>query len=181
MFFFGFFWAFFHMSLAPSAAVGSVWPAPGTQKLNPWTLPLVNTLILLSSGVTVTWAHSCLLTNQNRRFRLALGQTVALGLCFLTCQAYEYKYGTFFSWRDNIFGTLFFVLTGFHGLHVCIGTALLAHNWMRSNTTTATKDLHVGFEAAAWYWHFVDVVWLFLFIFVYVWSAADQGLSLSVF
>jgi len=202
MFFFAIFWAFFHVSLVPSIAIGNVWPPFGTQELNPWGLPLVNTLLLLTSGVTITIAHAYLIKNNNDGFFWYLFLTILLGVTFLFCQAYEYKYGVKFSWRDNIYGSIFFMSTGFHGLHVTIGTMFLTFCWARHLLTTIlpanlkegrntllvkillplgykpekgfrwalTPDHHFGFEAAAWYWHFVDVVWLFLFLTVYYWG-----------
>jgi len=204
IFFFAFFWSFFHFSLVPSIAVGAVWPPHGTQELNVWGLPLVNTLLLLSSGVTITIAHAYILKNNHRGFFWYLFLTILLGVTFLFCQAYEYKYGVKFSWRDNIYGSIFFITTGFHGLHVTIGTLFLAFCWMRHLLTTMlaihtetnkwaasligpinkifgfttdaasrwmiTANFHFGFEAAAWYWHFVDVVWLFLFLTIYWWG-----------
>lgn len=205
MFFFAFFWAFFHFSLVPSIAIGSIWPPTGTQVLNVWGLPLVNTLLLLTSGVTITIAHAYILRNNNDGFFWYLFLTVILGVTFLFCQAYEYKYGVKFSWRDNIYGSIFFITTGFHGLHVTIGTLFLAFCWFRHLLTTMlplyaqegeftgvvrflesnfsynaakgsywamTPNFHFGFEAAAWYWHFVDVVWLFLFLTIYWWGGA---------
>lgn len=202
MFFFAFFWAFFHFSLVPSIAVGNIWPPFGTQELEVWGLPLVNTLLLLTSGATITVAHAYIIKNNTDGFFWYLFLTVMLGVTFLFCQAYEYKYGVKFSWRDNVYGSIFFITTGFHGLHVTIGTLFLAFCWLRHLLTTIlpsdlkagqksilisvlapfgyrpeqgfrwafTPDHHFGFEAAAWYWHFVDVVWLFLFLTVYWWG-----------
>lgn len=177
-FFFAFFWAFFHFSLVPSIAIGAVWPPFGTQPLDPWGLPLVNTLLLLTSGVTITVAHAYIVKNQQDGFAWFLFLTIILGTVFLFCQAYEYKYGITFSWRDNVYGSIFFVTTGFHGLHVTIGTLFLLFCWLRQNVALRLKDKtigfapkhHIGFEAAAWYWHFVDVVWLFLFVTIYWWG-----------
>jgi heme/copper-type cytochrome/quinol oxidase subunit 3 len=194
MFFFAFFWAFFHFSLVPSIALGNIWPPFGTQELSAWGLPLVNTLLLLTSGITITVAHAYISTCSDRETLWYLFLTVLLGVTFLFCQAYEYKYGVKFSWRDNIYGSIFFVTTGFHGLHVTIGTLFLAFCWIRHllsadivnwsalpvfsayctnlpiSSCRFTPKQHIGFEAAAWYWHFVDVVWLFLFIAVYWWG-----------
>jgi len=195
MFFFAFFWSFFHYSLSPSIAIGNVWPPLNTQKLDVWGLPLVNTILLLSSGVTITLAHQYILNNNKNLFAWTLFLTIVLGICFLSCQFVEYKYGVKFSWRGNLYGSIFFITTGFHGLHVLIGTTLLLLCWTRhiisSDLFTITnsnlvndKDSieerlfwgftskqHFGFEAAAWYWHFVDVVWLFLFITIYWWGS----------
>lgn len=291
LFFFAFFWAFFHFSLAPSIFIGCVWPPKGTQPIDPWGLPLVNTLLLLSSGVTITLAHHALLhsmaLSSRTSFLRYLFSTIVLGITFLLCQAIEYKYGITFSWKDNIYGSIFFVTTGFHGFHVTVGTlfllfcltresfdkflitkpygvffSIIYHNyyteviqssadsrlqalkkielnlywpgllrnegdqtynlpiivpaklvkvfilwqspqdsdnwsWMFAQPESKAwfdyyqnnrqlvysiinqniqKDLstptqHLGFEAAAWYWHFVDVVWLFLFVTIYWWGS----------
>ncbi len=189
MFFFAFFWAFFHFSLSPSIAIGNMWPPLNTQKLNVWGLPLVNTILLLSSGVTITFAHQYIIKNNKKLFAWTLFLTIVLGICFLSCQFFEYKYGVKFSWRGNLYGSIFFITTGFHGFHVLIGTTLLLFCWTRhilSNEILPfftkqtlierrywgfTSKQHFGFEAAAWYWHFVDVVWLFLFITIYWWGS----------
>jgi len=125
MLFFAFFWAFFHFSLIPSVNVGAVWPPEGTQRLDVWGLPLVNTLLLLSSGVTITIAHAYILRDNTDGFAWYLFLTILLGVTFLYCQAYEYRYGVKFSWRENIYGSIFFITTGFHGMHVTIGTLML--------------------------------------------------------
>jgi len=237
MFFFAFFWAFFHVSLAPSIAIGGVWPPKSIQSLDVWGLPLVNTLLLLSSGVTITLAHRALLQPNDygsaSKFEKHLLVTIILGVTFLFCQAIEYKYGVTFHWKENIYGSTFFVTTGFHGLHVTIGTIFLLFcllrnvwyhmmlhhiqtnvdqdaqdlitriefadkvlplpreifdlekekkkilegaeafkkRWRSQHWTLLSKGQHVGFEAAAWYWHFVDVVWIFLFITIYWWGS----------
>jgi cytochrome c oxidase subunit 3 len=286
MFFFAFFWAFFHYSLSPSVFIGCVWPPKGTQPVDVWGLPLTNTLLLLLSGVTITIAHNYIVKATNsyyyRAFAKYLFATIILGITFLICQGIEYKYGITFSWKENVYGSIFFILTGFHGFHVTVGTlflwfclvrALVTKSWffgksvmdedtnyentflyyyllwygmkeyfveqddlvyysiipmdlhkhwdhvlyspfrvrvntfmfmsvllltndtklfgfrekavvkIQADTLKRTKDIndwlisfgftpkqHVGFEAAAWYWHFVDVVWLFLFITVYWWG-----------
>ena len=222
MFFFAFFWAFFHVSLAPSIALGGVWPPKSIQPLDVWGLPLVNTILLLSSGVTITLAHHAMLKSSNytffNQFAKHLLATIILGITFLFCQGIEYKYGITFRWKESVYGSTFFVTTGFHGLHVTIGTIFLLfcliRVWLTShravelidtNGTLWTqiskflgvqnksqekntkqeldslqsslgkysfrKEQHLGFEAAAWYWHFVDVVWIFLFITVYWWGS----------
>lgn len=192
MFFFAFFWGFFHVSLSPSAAIGCVWPPQGIQPMETWGLPFVNTLLLLSSGATLTYAHHVFFTNRanTTAFIWRLAATILLGLIFLVCQAIEYKYGVTFSWKDNIYGTIFYVTTGFHGAHVIIGVLFLIFCLLREvvdvvlthfSKHTGTEfnfDLnlsatqHIGFEAAAWYWHFVDVVWLVLFTAIYWWGSA---------
>ena len=138
-----------------------------TATFNPWGLPLVNTLILLLSGTTVTWAHHALLENDRKGLIYGLALTVLLGLLFTACQAYEYAHAAF-KFGGHIYGATFFMATGFHGAHVIIGTVFLAVCLFRALKGHFSPKQHFGFEAAAWYWHFVDVVWLFLFICIYV-------------
>jgi cytochrome c oxidase subunit 3 len=140
---------------------------------NPWGLPLVNTLILLLSGTTVTWAHHALLENNRKGLVWGLVCTVVLGLLFTACQAYEYLHAAF-SFSGHIYGATFFMATGFHGAHVIIGTIFLFVCLMRALAGHFTPKQHFGFEAAAWYWHFVDIVWLFLFACIYVWGAGSS-------
>lgn len=138
--------------------------------ISPWGLPAANTLLLLSSGVTITWAHYALKNDHRRRLILGLGATILLGVTFLCVQAYEYHHAykeLGLTLHSGIYGTTFFMLTGFHGAHVTIGCIMLIVMFFRSLRGHFTPERHFGFEAAAWYWHFVDVVWLFLFIFVY--------------
>ncbi|MFL5014028.1 cytochrome c oxidase subunit 3, partial [Rhizobium sp.] len=136
---------------------------------DPWGLPLVNTLILLTSGTTVTWAHHALLENNRKGLVWGLVLTVILGILFTTCQAYEYIHAGF-SYAGHTYGSTFFMATGFHGAHVIIGTLFLTVCLFRALAGDFTPKQHFGFEAAAWYWHFVDVVWLFLFFCIYVWG-----------
>ena len=138
-----------------------------TATFNPWGLPLVNTLILLLSGTTVTWAHHALLENNRKGLIWGLTLTVILGILFTACQAYEYGHAAF-KFAGHIYGSTFFMATGFHGAHVIIGTIFLAVCLFRALKGHFSPKQHFGFEAAAWYWHFVDVVWLFLFICIYV-------------
>ena len=166
MFFVAFFWAFFSASLYP---VGGVWPPEGIHTFNAFDLPLINTLILLLSGCTVTWAHHALLENNRRDFMIGLGITVGLGAVFTMFQAYEY-YHAEFAFTDGIYPSVFFMATGFHGFHVIVGTLFLSICLIRGAQGHFTPKQHFGFEAAAWYWHFVDVVWLFLFFAVYIWG-----------
>jgi len=168
LFFFSFFWAFFHARLSPDIELGMVWPPTGVVGFNPYHVPLLNTTILLSSGVTVTWAHHRILEKQYTKSLVALRLTVLLGIYFRALQALEYLEASF-RISDRIFGTTFFVATGFHGLHVLIGTTFLRVNIIRISLGHLSKTHHFRFEAAAWYWHFVDVVWLFLYTFVYWW------------
>jgi len=175
MFFFAWFWAFFNASIFPTAAIGHVWPPQGTEVFSPWSIPLVNTIILLTSGVTVTWAHHGLRAGDKQTLIRGLWLTVLLGAAFTMLQAYEYLHAPF-HFTGGIYGTTFFMATGFHGAHVLIGTIFLAVCLGRAYKDHFTADHHFGFEAAAWYWHFVDVVWLFLFTFVYWW--ASQGATI---
>jgi cytochrome c oxidase subunit 3 len=153
---------------------GGHWPpkaAPGFEgTFDPWGLPLVNTLILLLSGTTVTWAHHALLQNDRKGLVWGLVVTVILGALFTICQAYEYGHAAF-NFAGHIYGSTFFMATGFHGAHVIIGTIFLTVCLFRALAGHFTPKQHFGFEAAAWYWHFVDVVWLFLFSCIYVWGA----------
>ena len=169
LFFFSFFWAFFHRSLAPAVEIGAVWPPAGISPFNPFQIPLLNTAILLASGVTVTWAHHALLEGNFTQTKQGLLFTVLLGLYFTALQGLEY-YEAPFTIADSVYGSTFFVATGFHGLHVIIGTLFLLVCFFRHLFSHFTKRHHFGFEAAAWYWHFVDVVWLFLFISIYWWG-----------
>nr|QXU57656.1 cytochrome c oxidase subunit III [Cherax parvus] len=170
LFFFSFFWAFFHSSLAPTIEIGMFWPPEGIQPFNPFQIPLLNTTILLSSGATVTWAHHAIMNSDHSSAIQSLSITVILGIYFTSLQAYEYMESSF-SIADSIYGTTFFVATGFHGLHVIIGTSFLSVCFYRLYKCHFSNNHHFGFEAAAWYWHFVDVVWLFLYVFIYWWGS----------
>jgi cytochrome c oxidase subunit III len=185
MFFVAWFWAFFDASLftdekiqyARVAFTGGMWPPKGTEVLDPLNLPLLNTLILLTSGTTVTWAHHALLHNDRRGLKLGLLLTILLGATFTCVQAWEYAHAPF-AFSNSIYGATFFMATGFHGAHVLIGTIFLVVCLVRANAGQFTPQQHLGFEFAAWYWHFVDVVWLFLFSCIYVWGswgAAIEG------
>ncbi len=193
MFFVAWFWAYFDAALYPgyvqelantsketvglvarNELTGGVWPPKPVDAFkgtfDPWGLPLVNTLILLLSGTTVTWAHHALLKNDRKGLIWGLTLTVLLGMIFTACQVYEYMHAGF-NFAGHIYGATFFMATGFHGAHVVIGTIFLFVCLMRALRGQFTPKLHFGFEAAAWYWHFVDVVWLFLFACIYVWGA----------
>ncbi|HEY4115115.1 MAG TPA: cytochrome c oxidase subunit 3 [Rhizomicrobium sp.] len=196
MFFVAWFWAYFNFKLFPHDASIGAWPPAGIVTLDPWHFPLLNTLILLTSGTTVTWAHHAIQTGDRKGARQGLLLTVLLGLSFTAVQAYEYSHAPFtFGFNhlalvpfkpddlahislaagagnfDAIYGSTFFMATGFHGMHVIIGTTFLIVCLFRAMAGQFTPERHFGFEAAAWYWHFVDVVWLFLFICIYVWGA----------
>ena len=166
MFFAAWFWSFFKHAIYPA---DGMWPPAGIETFDPWHLPLINTLILLTSGATVTWAHHALLENDRKGLVNGLALSVLLGVIFTAFQAYEYSHAHF-SFSGNIYGANFFMATGFHGLHVIIGTIFLGVCLIRAMKGHFTADKHIGFEAAAWYWHFVDVVWLFLFAGIYVWG-----------
>jgi cytochrome c oxidase subunit 3 len=154
-----------------SPSVDGVWPPEGIVTFDPWDLPLINTLILLCSGAAVTWAHHALVHENNRRdLKMGLWLAVILGAVFTIFQAVEYSHAAF-GFSGNIYGASFFMATGFHGAHVIIGTIFLAVCLYRTYRGDFTPEKHVGFEAAAWYWHFVDVVWLFLFSAVYIWGS----------
>jgi cytochrome c oxidase subunit 3 len=171
MFFFAFFWGFFHSSLGPNLEIGGVWPPPGIEVLNPWEVPLLNTVILLLSGATVTWAHHSIIAGNRQNAINGLALTVTLGVLFTALQAFEYI-DCSFKISDGIYGSVFFMATGFHGFHVIIGTTFLTVCLFRQIKNHFTRQHHFGFEAAAWYWHFVDVVWLFLFVSIYWWGGA---------
>jgi cytochrome c oxidase subunit 3 len=170
MFFFAFFWAFFHSSFNPSPAIGGIWPPAYLTTLNPWEIPLLNTILLLSSGASVTWAHHSIVFGQKQQAAYALYITIILAVIFTALQGFEYLTAPF-TISDGIYGSTFYMTTGFHGFHVLIGTIFLAICLIRLNYNHFTRTHHVGFEAAAWYWHFVDVVWLFLFITIYWWGS----------
>ena len=186
MFFVAWFWAFFDASLFADEAIqasrvevtGGAWPPKGVEVFDPWHLPLLNTLILLTSGTTVTWAHHALIHNDRKSLIWGLALTILLGLMFTGIQAYEYAHAAFAFSRNNggnIYGSTFFMATGFHGFHVIIGTIFLIVCFFRALAGHFRPDQHFGFEAAAWYWHFVDVIWLFLFACIYVWGSAGAA------
>ena len=178
MFFVAWFWAFFDASLYADEAIqiarvehtGCTWPPQCVEVFNPWHLPLINTIILLTSGTTVTWAHHALKENKRGGLIWGLTLTVLLGVCFTAVQAYEYGHAAF-GFTDGIYSSTFFMATGFHGAHVLIGSIFLIVCLGRSLVGHFKPDHHFGFEAAAWYWHFVDVVWLFLFFAIYWWGS----------
>ena len=173
MFFVGWFWAWFDFSLFPSTlseVVGGTWPPKGIEAvLDAFDLPLLNTLILLCSGTTVTWAHHALIHGDRQGLKTGLWLTIILGILFTSIQAYEYSAAPF-NFGENTYGSAFYMATGFHGFHVIVGTIFLIVCLIRAYKGHFRPEQHFGFEAAAWYWHFVDVVWLFLFLAVYVWG-----------
>lgn len=169
MFFSAFFWAYFDASLFPKEATGFVWPPVGIETFDAFDIPLMNTLVLLLSGCTVTWAHHALIHGNRKDFITGLTLTVILGAFFTALQAYEYAHAAF-GFTEGIYPSTFYMATGFHGFHVLIGTIFLFVCLFRAKAGHFTPTHHFGFEAAAWYWHFVDVVWLFLFVSVYIWG-----------
>ncbi|MHA3977968.1 cytochrome c oxidase subunit 3 [Halovulum sp. GXIMD14794] len=170
MFFAAWFWSFFKHALYPMEAIDNTWPPPGIETFDPWHLPLINTLILLCSGCAATWAHHAIAHDNDRKGLVwGLSLAIALGAIFTLFQAYEYSHAAF-GFAGNIYGANFYMATGFHGFHVIIGTIFLAVCLVRALKGHFTPEKHIGFEAAAWYWHFVDVVWLFLFFAVYIWG-----------
>jgi len=169
LFFFSFFWAFFHRSLSPTIEIGLAWPPSGVIPFNPFQVPLLNTIILLASGITVTWSHHRLIERNHSQAITRLTLTVILGIYFTSLQALEYWEAPF-TISDSAYGATFFIATGFHGIHVIIGTTFLLVCLIRIKFNHFSLTHHFGFEAAAWYWHFVDVVWLFLYIRIYWWG-----------
>lgn len=173
MFFFAFFWAYFNAALFPSEVIGGVWPPKGLETIDPFDLPYLNTLLLLLSGTTVTWAHFDLVEGNIKGMIQKTGYTVLLGFIFLMVQIYEYSHAPF-SFKGGIYPSTFFMATGFHGFHVFVGAVFLMVTWFRARRGHFTATDHFGFEAAAWYWHFVDVVWLFLFVSIYWWGSGSS-------
>jgi cytochrome c oxidase subunit 3 len=169
MFFFAFFFAFFSASLAPNLEIGGSWPPPGISVLNPWEVPLLNTVILLLSGSTCTMSHHAIIAGDRQNSLFGLGSTIVLGTVFTGLQALEY-FEASFTISDSVYGSIFFLATGFHGAHVFIGSTFLVICFFRLVKHHFTKEHHFGFEASAFYWHFVDVVWLFLFVSMYWWG-----------
>jgi len=165
-FFVSFFWGYFHRRLSPNIDIGQIWPPYFINSFNPINVPLLNTIILLSSGVRVTWSHHAILNNQMKKANFSLLLTILLGLYFSFLQGMEY-FQAEFCIRDSIYGSSFFIATGFHGLHVMIGSTFLLMCYIRMKNFQISSNHLIGFEAAAWYWHFVDIVWLFLYISIY--------------
>jgi cytochrome c oxidase subunit 3 len=182
MFFVAWFWAYFDASLFVAQAneflrntfAGGAWPPKGIKTFDPWDVPLLNTLILLTSGTTVTWAHHAIINGNRKGLVQGLALTVALGMSFTALQVLEYSHAAF-KYGGNIYGATFFMATGFHGFHVIVGTIFLAVCLFRAMAGHFKPDHHFGLEAAAWYWHFVDVVWLFLFTCIYVLGQGAGG------
>lgn len=169
MLFFAFFWAYFHSSVHPTPEIGAVWPPIGIVPLSPWKIPLLNTTLLLTSGAFLTWSHAALVYGNRLEAITGLVFTLILATIFTILQGFEYVNAPF-SISDGIYGSTFYMLTGLHGFHVIVGTLFLLAMLIRVVKHHLTKNQHVGYESAAWYWHFVDVVWIFLFFAVYIWG-----------
>lgn len=165
-FFLRIFWCYLHIYLSPRIEIGSIWPPKNINVFNPYEIPLLNTIILLSSGITITWSHYSIINKNYNNIILSILITVILGIIFTIFQYVEYIEARF-SISDSIFGSIFFISTGFHGFHVLIGTLFLYINLLRILKKNFSSIHHLGFEIAAWYWHFVDVVWLILYLLVY--------------
>jgi len=174
MFFFAFFWAYYHASLPILNNVAGPWPPAGIEALGAADVPILNTLILLTSSITVTIAHHALIEDDRQKLIKWTAITFTLGIIFLSIQVFEYYEATF-KITEGIYPTTFYLATGFHGFHVFIGTIFLIVCYFRARAGHFKPDQHVGYEAAAWYWHFVDVVWIFLFINIYWWGASGFG------
>jgi len=170
LFFLAIFWAFFHSALSPTVELGAQWPPMGIEAINPFELPLLNTVILLSSGVTVTYAHHSLIQGNRSGALYGLVATVILAIVFTGFQGVEYTVSSF-TISDGAFGSCFYFATGFHGLHVLIGTAFLTVGLWRVLAYHSTDNHHLGLESGILYWHFVDIVWLFLFVSIYYWGS----------
>lgn len=168
-FFVSFFWAFYDASLSPSIELGIIWPPKGIIPLSVYSVPLLNTVILLTRGITVTWAHHSLINNFFQKSVVSLIFTIFLGIYFLYMQYLEYSEAQF-AISDGVYGRTFFMATGFHGMHVIVGTIFLLYSFLNLLTSKLLYNHHFSFEAAAWYWHFVDVVWLILFVSIYWWG-----------
>nr|AWV83372.1 cytochrome oxidase subunit III [Tanna japonensis] len=168
-FFISFFWGFFHSSLSPVMEIGMMWPPVGIITFNPMQIPLLNTMILLCSGISITWSHHSMMKGMHSECLMSMLLTILLGMYFTMLQMYEY-FESSFCISDSVYGSSFFMATGFHGIHVIIGTTFILICLLRQNNCHFSIIHHFGFEAAAWYWHFVDIVWLFLYISIYWWG-----------
>lgn len=162
------FWAYFHSALSPTPSIGCIWPPIGIQAIQPYGLPLLGSLILLNSGVTVTVAHYAILGTNRARTLTYLLYTILLGLIFTTIQVFEYNYAPF-TMSDGIFGSLFYFGTGLHGLHIVVGTTMLCVSYALIRSYIASDQVHLGFKASILYWHFVDILWVFIYLAIYIW------------
>lgn len=170
IFFFPFFWAFFHSSLAPVFGIGGVWPPVGITPISPYGIPLLNTTLLLCSGFTLTWSHYALKAGGKVQSLVPLCLTIFLAFFFLSLQGFEYTIASF-SISDSVYGSIFYIITGLHGFHVIVGTIFLIICALRLFFNHFARTQHLGFIFAVWYWHFVDVVWVLVYLFVYVWGS----------
>nr|YP_009859744.1 cytochrome c oxidase subunit III [Antodynerus aff. limbatus YN]QKK69251.1 cytochrome c oxidase subunit III [Antodynerus aff. limbatus YN] len=167
-FFISLFWTYFHSALAPSIEIGLMWPPKGIKMFNPYDIPMLNSIILITSGLTISWSHNMMIMNKFKISYFSLLQTIMLGIIFSLFQYIEY-YEAPFTISDSCFGSIFFLTTGFHGIHVIIGTLFLMICLIRMQLNHFSKNHHFGYEAAIWYWHFVDIVWLFVYTWIYWW------------
>lgn len=170
MLFFSFFWAFFHSSLAPAVDIGSVWPPKGINAVNPWAIPLLGSCVLLASGFVLTLSHHAMILGNKDLAIISMIITILLGFFFIFLQANEYYMGEF-TIADSIFGTVFYMTTGLHALHVIAGVSFLTVALIRMYFDSFTTEHHLGLEFAIFYWHLVDVVWLFVFFSYYWWGS----------
>lgn len=168
-FFLSFFWTFFHISLSPRIEIGEIWPPLLILPFNPYNIPLLNTIILLTSGISITWCHYRILNNKFIERLISLNTTIILGFYFTILQIFEYNESSF-RISDSVYGSTFFLITGFHGFHVIIGTLFILISIIRLKNKQFSSKHHFGFEARSWYWHFVDVIWLFVYISIYWWN-----------
>lgn len=168
IFFFSLFWSLFYFRLSPEIEIRNSWPPIFISPVNPFHIPLINRIILITSGSFVTWSHFCIINRRYSNSIKSLLATITLGWIFRVLQIYEY-FNTQFSLNDNVYGSVFYILTGFHGFHVIVGTLFLIINFIRLWKREINTNHHFSLEAAAWYWHFVDVVWIYLYLFLYWW------------
>lgn len=171
MLFFAFFWGFFHSSLNPVPEIGCIWPPIGLTPISAWGIPLLNTIILLTSGAVLTWGHYALISGSFTEASYGIGATILLATIFTLLQVYEYQHATF-TISSGVFGSTFYMATGLHGFHVLVGTLYILYSGVRMFYTHYSRNHHIGFEFAIWYWHFVDVVWIFLFLTIYWWGGS---------
>ena len=165
-FFVRFFWTFFHLISSPDIFIGRIWPYKGINRVSFYEIPLLNSILLLRRGCSITWRHYIILQSKKYNMIFRLKITIMLGIIFILCQIFEYK-NSYFSFSDGSFGSIFYITTGFHGLHVRIGLVFLFISLMRSQKIQFSSNHFLGFEFSIWYWHFVDVVWLYLYLIVY--------------
>lgn len=170
IFFFRFFWGFFNRRISPNIEIGQTWPPIGIKIFQPIEIPLLNSIILLSSGASITWSHHNLIEGNIKKRFYSILITICLGILFTICQAFEY-YEASFTFSDSTYGSTFFLTTGFHGIHVLLGSIFLSITLIRIFFLSNSKNHFICFELRAWYWHFVDIVWLFLFVSIYWWGS----------